>query len=105
MAEELSKHEKKAIIIDKICRVLTSRKDETSECILGREARIIVECWFNTVNSHFGGKSPEECMDMDYEQVIDYIDYLDRNFSHESGEETFSRSADENVRHVPVFSK
>lgn len=72
--------EKKKIVLDRICRVLTSKKDETSECILGQDARRIVESWFETQNSQFAGKTPMECLDMEFEQLLEYVDYLDSQF-------------------------
>jgi hypothetical protein len=103
--EKLTRAEKKRIVMDRICRVLTSKKDQDSECILGIDARRIVDCWFTTVNGQFGGKTPEECLDMDFDKLLEYIEYLDRNYLHENTEEQAFRSADDDVRRVSAPSK
>lgn len=101
----MEKDEKKQIIMDRICRVLTSRKDDASECILGKDAQRIVDCWFKTVNSHFGGKSPEECLDMDYEQVIEYIDYLENQYLHDFDKDQAKQSVDDGIHRAQTSSR
>lgn len=66
---------------------------------MGKEARNIVEHWFKTDNFQFGGKTPEECLEMDFDRLLEYIDYIDRNYLHECVSQTDDFIAfDERVR-------
>lgn len=95
----LTTAEKKAIVIDRICRALTSRRDDNAECIMGDDARAIVEHWFKTDNFQFGGKTPEECLDMDFDRLLEYIDYIDMRYLHENFDQTEDfKLFDERVR-------
>lgn len=75
---ELSHKEKKEIVMYQICRVLTSGENG----IISREAENIIECWFKTVNPHFGGKTPDECLDMEFDSLLEYINFLNDNYLH-----------------------
>jgi hypothetical protein len=98
----MTKEEKKRFVINRICRVLGSKKEVDGECVIGREAQVIVNRWFETTNSFFGGKSPEECLDMDFDRLVEYIDFLERGFLHEKVEaDAFNETFDESVRHAP----
>lgn len=91
--------DKKNLVMDRICRVLKSTPPGHEECILGRDAQRIVDSWFRTQNSHFAGKTPEECLDMEFEDLLDYIDYLEKHFLHETSASSEPSSAGVRVRH------
>ena len=81
--------QKKALVVDRICRVLTSKKDG-GDCIVGKEAERIIEGWFRTPNSWFGGRTPQDSLEDDFQGIIDYIEYLNEQFLHEDMREFLS---------------
>lgn len=68
--------------MDRINRVLVTDKKDASSVRLGKEAQTIIDTWFKTPHPQFGGKSPEECLDVGFEELMEYVNFLNNQFMH-----------------------